>query len=84
MYTTLININFSIGLIHFQFNVGHTNAVAFGGLSSQNLGVITIANAIFGINPPINFDVLPRLSNLTRRLLTISKNSSGTTIRKIL
>ena len=27
---------FPVGLIHFQFNIGKTNAVAFAGLSSQN------------------------------------------------
>ena len=84
LFLYLININFSIGLIHFQFNVGHTNAVAFAGLRSQNLGVITIANAVFGSNPPINSDILPRPSKLTRRLLKISRNSSDTIIRKIL
>ncbi|KAL3519299.1 hypothetical protein ACH5RR_017448, partial [Cinchona calisaya] len=36
---------FPQGLIHFQFNNGKTNAVAIAGLSSQNPGVITIANA---------------------------------------
>ncbi|KAJ0099342.1 hypothetical protein Patl1_19846 [Pistacia atlantica] len=45
---------FPIGLIHFQFNIGKTNALAFAGLSSQNPGVITIANAVFGSDPPIN------------------------------
>eukprot|EP00258_Populus_trichocarpa_P033050 XP_024449069.1 germin-like protein subfamily 1 member 7 [Populus trichocarpa] len=49
---------FPIGLIHFQFNVGKTKALAFAGLSSQNPGVITIANAVFGSDPPINPDVL--------------------------
>ncbi|KAJ0078489.1 hypothetical protein Patl1_23055 [Pistacia atlantica] len=51
---------FPIGLIHFQFNIGKTNALAFAGLSSQNPGVITIANAVFGSNPPINPDFLAR------------------------
>ncbi|KAK4739524.1 hypothetical protein R3W88_003221 [Solanum pinnatisectum] len=51
---------FSIGLIHFQFNVGKTKAVAFAGLSNQNPGVITIANAVFGSDPPINDDVLAK------------------------
>ncbi|XP_059439251.1 germin-like protein subfamily 1 member 13 [Corylus avellana] len=55
---------FPIGLIHFQFNVGHTNAVAFSGLSSQNPGVITIANAVFGSNPPINPNVLAKAFQL--------------------
>ncbi|KAL2521151.1 Germin-like protein subfamily 1 member 14 [Forsythia ovata] len=43
---------FPEGLIHFQFNVGKTNAVVFAGLSSQNTGVITIANAVFGSDQP--------------------------------
>ncbi|KAL6324188.1 hypothetical protein AAG906_006460 [Vitis piasezkii] len=55
---------FPIGLIHFQFNVGKTNAVAFAGLSSQNPGVITIANAVFGSDPPIDPDVLTRAFQL--------------------
>ncbi|KAJ9179959.1 hypothetical protein P3X46_008268 [Hevea brasiliensis] len=55
---------FPIGLIHFQFNIAKTNAIAFAGLSSQNPGVITIANAIFGPNPPINPDVLAKAFQL--------------------
>ena len=51
---------FPVGLIHFQFNIGQTNAIAFASLSSQNPGLITIANAIFGSNPPINTDVLAK------------------------
>ena len=51
---------FPIGLIHFQFNQGQTPAVAFAALSSQNAGVITIANAVFGSTPPINPDVLAK------------------------
>ena len=49
---------FPVGLIHFQLNIRETNAVAFSSLSSQNPGVITMVNAIFGSNPPINPDVL--------------------------
>ncbi|WCJ43708.1 RmlC-like cupins superfamily protein [Euphorbia peplus] len=51
---------FPIGLIHFQFNIAKTKGLAFAGLSSQNPGVITIANAVFGPNPPINPDVLAK------------------------
>ncbi|XP_059430233.1 germin-like protein subfamily 1 member 7 [Corylus avellana] len=60
---------FPIGLIHFQFNVGKTNAVAFAGLSSQNPGLITIANAVFGSNPPINPDVLAKAFQLDRNVV---------------
>ncbi|KAK6805210.1 hypothetical protein RDI58_002995 [Solanum bulbocastanum] len=50
----------TLGLIHFQFNVGKTKSVAFAGLNSQNSGVITIANAVFGSDPPINDDALAK------------------------
>ncbi|XP_044483509.1 germin-like protein subfamily 1 member 11 [Mangifera indica] len=45
---------FPEGLIHFQVNIGKTNAVAIASFGSQNPGVITVANAVFGSNPPIN------------------------------
>ncbi|KAL5552388.1 hypothetical protein UlMin_002564 [Ulmus minor] len=60
---------FPIGLIHFQFNTGHTPAVAFAGLSSQNAGVITIANAVFGSTPPINADVLTKAFQVDKNLI---------------
>jgi quercetin dioxygenase-like cupin family protein len=60
---------FPVGLIHFQFNIGQTNAVAFAGLSSQNPGVITIANAVFGSNPPINPDVLVKAFQLDKNVV---------------
>ncbi|TYH35672.1 hypothetical protein E1A91_D13G199900v1 [Gossypium mustelinum] len=62
LFTKILNPGdvfvFPFGLIHSQFNIGKTAAVA--GLSSQNAGVITIANAVFGSNPPINPDVLAK------------------------
>lgn len=60
---------FPIGLIHFQFNVGKTKALAFAGLSSQNPGVITIANAVFGSDPPINPDVLAKAFQLDKKIV---------------
>ncbi|GJR54485.1 cupin 1 [Tanacetum coccineum] len=51
---------FPQGLIHFQQNVGKGYALAIAGLSSQNPGVITIANAIFGSNPDISRDILAK------------------------
>lgn len=51
---------FPIGLIHFQLNVGHAPALAFAGLSSQNPGVITIANAVFGSKPDIPTNILAK------------------------
>jgi quercetin dioxygenase-like cupin family protein len=60
---------FPIGLIHFQFNVGHTNAIAISGLSCQNAGVITIADAIFGSDPPINPDILSKAFQLDKNIV---------------
>ncbi|XP_071702819.1 putative germin-like protein 2-1 [Rutidosis leptorrhynchoides] len=51
---------FPEGLIHFQKNVGNGYALAIAGLSSQNPGVITIANAVFGSNPDISKDILAK------------------------
>ncbi|KAI3679309.1 hypothetical protein L2E82_51441 [Cichorium intybus] len=51
---------FPVGLIHFQKNVGNGYAVAIAALSSQNPGVITIANAVFGSNPDIAADILAK------------------------
>ncbi|KAK0602623.1 hypothetical protein LWI29_035330 [Acer saccharum] len=59
---------FPVGLIHFQFNIGKTNAVAFAALSSQNPGVITIANAVFKSDPPINPDVLAKAFQLDQNV----------------
>ena len=58
-----------MGLIHFQFNIGETNALAISSLSSQNPGVITIANATFGSNPPINPDVLAKAFQLDKSVV---------------
>ncbi|XP_050276229.1 germin-like protein subfamily 1 member 7 isoform X3 [Quercus robur] len=60
---------FPIGLIHFQFNIGQTNAIAFASLSSQNPGLITIANAVFGSNPPINTDVLAKAFQMDKNVV---------------
>ncbi|CAN4108224.1 unnamed protein product [Withania somnifera] len=56
-------------LIHFRFNVGKTNVVAFAGVGSQNPGVITIANAVFGSDPPINEDVLAKVFQVDKKVV---------------
>ncbi|GLT29309.1 hypothetical protein SLA2020_041830 [Shorea laevis] len=60
---------FPIGLIHFQLNVGNTPAVALAALSSQNPAIITIANAVFGSNPPINPDILTKAFMLDKNVV---------------
>ncbi|XP_042048385.1 putative germin-like protein 2-1 [Salvia splendens] len=60
---------FPIGLIHFQRNVGTTNAVAIAALSSQNPGVVTIANAVFGSKPDISSDILTKAFQIEPSLM---------------
>ncbi|KAL5702677.1 hypothetical protein ACHQM5_027861 [Ranunculus cassubicifolius] len=60
---------FPVGLVHFQRNVGHSNAIAIAALSSQNPGVISVANAVFGSNPPIASDVLTKAFQVDKNLI---------------
>ncbi|CAJ1963000.1 unnamed protein product [Sphenostylis stenocarpa] len=60
---------FPTGLIHYQRNVGYGNAVAIAALSSQNPGVITIANAVFGSTPDIDSDVLAKAFLLDKTIV---------------
>ncbi|KAL6634405.1 hypothetical protein ACP70R_027076 [Stipagrostis hirtigluma subsp. patula] len=58
---------FPKGLVHFQFNNGTDNAVAIAGLSSQNPGVITVANAVFGSEPSISDDILSKAFQVEKK-----------------
>ncbi|EEF39207.1 putative germin-like protein 2-1 [Ricinus communis] len=60
---------FPVGLVHFQRNVGNGNAVAVAALSSQNPGVITIANAVFGSDPDISSDILGKAFQVDRNVI---------------
>ncbi|KAL2341564.1 hypothetical protein Fmac_009504 [Flemingia macrophylla] len=55
---------FPVGLIHYQRNVGYGSAVAIAALSSQNPGVVIVANAVFGSNPKIDGNVLVKAFQL--------------------
>ncbi|KAF3782357.1 Spherulin-1A [Nymphaea thermarum] len=60
---------FPQGLIHFQQNIGEEDAVAIAALSSQNPGVITIANAVFGAKPPISDDLLAKAFQVDKKVI---------------
>ncbi|KAL2464732.1 Germin-like protein subfamily 1 member 18 [Forsythia ovata] len=60
---------FPVGLIHYQRNVGYGNAVAIAALSSQNPGVITIANAVFGSKPDIGSDTLAKAFQVDKSIV---------------
>ncbi|KAJ9551246.1 hypothetical protein OSB04_015291 [Centaurea solstitialis] len=51
---------FPVNLVHYQRNNGKTNAIAIAALSSQNPGVIPIANVVFGSKPDISTDILAK------------------------
>ncbi|KAK0601874.1 hypothetical protein LWI29_028289 [Acer saccharum] len=57
-------IVFPLAMNHFQVNIGKTDGVAFAFFNSQNPGVITLANSIFGTNPPIDPYALARAFQL--------------------
>ncbi|XP_054779244.1 germin-like protein subfamily 1 member 7 [Prosopis cineraria] len=67
---------FPNGQIHFQLNVGHGNAVAIAGLSSQNPGVITIANALFKSNPLISPKVLTKAFQVDKNIIAYLQKQS--------
>ncbi|GJN25284.1 hypothetical protein PR202_gb13091 [Eleusine coracana subsp. coracana] len=60
---------FPQGLVHFQFNYGTSKAVALAALSSQNPGVITVANAVFGSKPSISDDVLAKAFQVDKKTI---------------
>ncbi|KAJ8768941.1 hypothetical protein K2173_023936 [Erythroxylum novogranatense] len=74
LFTKVLNAGdlfvFPIGQIHFQLNVGEGNAFAFAGLSSQNPGVTTIANAVFGSKPPISADILAKAFQVDKNVIS--------------
>ncbi|XP_021888485.1 putative germin-like protein 2-1 isoform X1 [Carica papaya] len=74
LITTILNKGdifvFPVGLIHFQRNVGDANAIAIAALSSQNPGVITIANSLFGSTPDISSDILVKAFQLDKNVVT--------------
>ena len=73
LFTKILNkgdvIVFPISLIHFELNIGKTDAVALSFFNSQNPGVITTANAVFGSNPLINVDVLAKAFQLDKNVI---------------
>lgn len=48
------------GLVHFAHNVGTESATSVSALSSENPGVVLVANSVFGSTPSITNDLLAR------------------------
>ena len=60
---------FPLGQIHFQLNIGKTEAVAIAALSSQYPGVTTIGDALFYAKPPILPEVLAKGFQVDEKLI---------------
>ncbi|KAK2976921.1 hypothetical protein RJ640_015897 [Escallonia rubra] len=65
---------FPVGLIHFQRNVGHGNAVAIGAWNTQYPGVITTASNVFRSNPPIADEVLAKAFQVDQSIADLIKS----------
>nr|GMD01286.1 putative germin-like protein 2-1 [Ipomoea batatas] len=62
-------IIFPVGLVHFLYNVGRNNAIAFASFNSQKPGFVYLANAVFGPAPPISDDVLAKTFHLEKKMV---------------
>lgn len=60
---------FPMGLIHFQLNVGKTDAVGFVTFNSQNPGVVSYGNDLFATDPLISPDLLARSFQLDKKVV---------------
>ncbi|XP_030476679.1 putative germin-like protein 2-1 [Syzygium oleosum] len=60
---------FPQGLVHFERNAGTVNAVAIAALGSQNPGVITVTNAVFGSTPDIAMDILAKAFQVDKNIV---------------
>ncbi|CAN1247302.1 Germin-like protein subfamily 1 member 18 [Linum grandiflorum] len=60
---------FPVGRIHFQYNIGKTPGRAVSGLSSQNPGIVVIANSVFGSNPGVDPSLLAAAFRMDKELV---------------
>ena len=60
---------FPKGLVHFQRNIGKTNARVISSLNSQNPGIVTIANVTFGSKPDISIDILAKAFQMNKDVI---------------
>ncbi|TVU32725.1 hypothetical protein EJB05_24476, partial [Eragrostis curvula] len=69
---------FPKGLVHFEFNRGPCPAVAIAGLSSQNPGLIRIADGLFGASPAVTDEVLAKAFRIDTVTAQMIKAQFGT------
>lgn len=61
---------FPAALIHYQKNPTEVPAVAYVSLNSQNPGSTQIANVVFGSTPKINPDILTKVFQLDKNVVS--------------
>lgn len=62
------------GLMHFQFNVGKTEATMFVSFNSQNPGIVFVPLTMFGSNPPIPTPVLAKALRVDAGVVDLIKS----------
>ncbi|XP_044983975.1 oxalate oxidase 1-like [Hordeum vulgare subsp. vulgare] len=62
------------GLMHFQFNVGKTEAYMVVAFNSQNPGIVFVPLSLFGSNPPIPTPVLTRALRVDAEVVELLKS----------
>ncbi|CAI9106369.1 OLC1v1005507C1 [Oldenlandia corymbosa var. corymbosa] len=60
---------FPIGMVHFQRNVGKTKAMGIVAFNSQNPGIISVANSVFGTEPHISPELLTKSFQLDNKTI---------------
>uniref|UniRef100_R7WGB5 Germin-like protein n=1 Tax=Aegilops tauschii TaxID=37682 RepID=R7WGB5_AEGTA len=62
------------GLMHFQFNVGKTEASMVVSFNSQNPGIVFVPLTLFGSNPPIPTPVLTQALRVEAGVVELLKS----------
>ncbi|XP_037427677.1 oxalate oxidase 1-like [Triticum dicoccoides] len=62
------------GLMHFQFNVGKTEASMVVSFNSQNPGIVFVPLTLFGSDPPIPTPVLTRALRVDAEVVELLKS----------
>jgi oxalate decarboxylase/phosphoglucose isomerase-like protein (cupin superfamily) len=62
------------GLMHFQFNVGKTEASMVVSFNSQNPGIVFVPLTVFGSNPPIPTAVLTKALRVDAGVVELLKS----------
>ncbi|GJN19074.1 hypothetical protein PR202_gb06311 [Eleusine coracana subsp. coracana] len=65
------------GLVHFAFNLTPRPAWGVVGLSSQNPGLIRVADSIFGASPAVNDEVLAKAFRINQGTVQMIKEKFG-------